>query len=277
MRAALAALALLAAAPADAADITATTTPDARPALMIEGPIIEGDQYRFDQVWAANPSVQAVILNSPGGLILPAIRIGETIRRGGLATVVMPGELCASACGDIWLAGIHRILPEGARVGFHGVYGNDAHTLTMTGAGNGLVGAYVARLGYSDSTVILATAERPESMVWITSHDLYNSAGLSFETLPSKELRVPEVWVDGELKASEVPRAPVNMPPQPALAKPLDLAGSTPEPMKRVDAIPSPLTQPARKAPPHIRLLAPQDYMRFSSDPPAIGASTPTE
>lgn len=272
MRAAIAALAIMATAPACAADITPTTTPDARPALLIKGPIIEGDQYRFDQVWAANPTVQAVILNSPGGLILPALHIGETIRRGGLATVVMPGEPCASACGDIWLAGIHRILPEGARVGFHGIYGNDGKTLTMTGAGNGLVGAYLARLGYSDSTVVLATADRPEGMAWITSHDLYNSAGLSFETLPPKELRVPEVWVDGELKASEVPRAPLNMPPLPTPAKPLDPAGAPQEAPTRAEVKPAP--KAVSMAPGHPRSTTQHDLMRFSSDPPASTAAT---
>ncbi|WP_237478364.1 hypothetical protein [Lichenibacterium dinghuense] len=270
MRATAAALAFLAAVwPAGAATITATVTPDNRPALLIEGPIVEGDQYQLDQVWAANPSVQVVILNSPGGLILPALRIGDTIRRGGLATVVMPGELCASACGDIWLAGIHRILPEGARVGFHGIYGNDGKTLTMTGAGNGLVGAYLARMGYSDSTVVLATAERPEGMAWITSHDTINSAGLSFETLPPKELRVREVRIDGELKASEVPRVSVNVPSD-RPTNPLDLAGGRPEPQKRAKVKPVPKAMPAW--PGYSRPMTQQDLMRFSSDPPSDAA-----
>lgn len=206
MRAAAVVLALVAAtAPAAAAEITATMTPDRRPALLVEGEISDGDQYKLDRVWASNPKTQAVILNSPGGLILPALRMGEAIRRGGLATVVMPGEICASACGDIWLAGIHRILPQGARVGFHGAYGRNGRALEMTGAGNGLVGAYVARLGYNDSTVLLATAERPEGMAWITSKDVLNSAGLSFETVPPKELRAATVWIDGREQASQVP------------------------------------------------------------------------
>jgi hypothetical protein len=90
MRAALAIAFALVAAPALAAEISAVETPDHRPALLIGGPIVEGDQYAFEKVWASHPNVQAVILNSPGGLILPALRMGETIRRGGLATVVMP-------------------------------------------------------------------------------------------------------------------------------------------------------------------------------------------
>lgn len=217
MRAALALALLAMAAPARAADISALKDATGRPVILIEGAIVEGDQYRLEKVWAAAPETEAVYLDSPGGLILPALHMGETIRRGGLATMVPRNATCASACGDIWLAGLHRILPEGARVGFHGAYGNNAGTLEMTGAGNGLVGAYVARLGYSDSTVLLATAERPEGMVWLTSRDQWNPAGLSFETTFPAQMRMPTVWIEGVERPSEVPRAPksVEIKPRP--------------------------------------------------------------
>jgi hypothetical protein len=85
----------------------------------------------------------------------------------------------------------------------------------MTGAGNGLVGAYLAKLGYQDGVIVMATAEQPGGMTWISSNDLVNSAGLSFETLPPKQLREAMTFFGWDSFPSKAPAAPKPLPKPP--------------------------------------------------------------
>ena len=66
---------------------------------------------------AANPQVVRVELTSGGGYMAAGARVGEMIRRRGLATRSV--QICASACTVIFVAGRERELASGARLGFH--------------------------------------------------------------------------------------------------------------------------------------------------------------
>jgi hypothetical protein len=70
-----------------------------------------------------------VRLNSPGGLVLEGMEVGRVIRDARLETLVVRGDICASACALAFLGGTRRYatgngvgrrLEFGAMLGFHG-------------------------------------------------------------------------------------------------------------------------------------------------------------
>ena len=185
MRSAIIAALLALSAPAAAAEFVPTKLPDGRPAIEMRGEITSGNDFDFLVALHDHPEIKTVVFDSPGGLIRPALQIGTYIHERGLSTAVLPSAVCASACAYIWLGADHRYLAHGAHLGFHGVYGDDGATLTMTGSGNGMVGAYMARLGYSDDVVALATMAKPAEMVWIDPDRPFGPLGLTFERLPT--------------------------------------------------------------------------------------------
>jgi hypothetical protein len=106
-------------------------------------------------------------LNSQGGRIADAINIGHMIRDRRFRTVV--GTACVSSCALIWLAGVERGAFDDSNIGFHSAYniveGNKAE---VSGGGNAVVGAYLAKLGFSYDTIYYFTKTTPESAEWFT-------------------------------------------------------------------------------------------------------------
>jgi hypothetical protein len=60
-----------------------------------------------------------VILNSPGGDIAAAMKIGRLIRKSPGRTMVEGTATCASACVLLFGAGISRIVFDGGKIGVH--------------------------------------------------------------------------------------------------------------------------------------------------------------
>jgi len=91
--------------------------------LRIEGDIEESDYMDFSEAISEinqnNYRVQfdSVVLNSRGGAIYSAIRIGTMIRGNHLSTLIQPNDNCISACALILQAGVCKIA-EGD-VGLH--------------------------------------------------------------------------------------------------------------------------------------------------------------
>ena len=101
---ALAALAALAATPAKAINVSRSGD-----AILLRGPIKPGDEFKFRNFLAANPGVKIVMLDSPGGFILPAREIARDIRKNRLDTGVDAGRaICNSACTGIFTGGVGR-------------------------------------------------------------------------------------------------------------------------------------------------------------------------
>ena len=85
--------------------------------LILEGPIEDGDFEKFrllvDNHNLDGDTINGVILNSPGGSVVPALEMGRYIRLKRIVTFAPlscpDGEcICASACALIWLGGISR-------------------------------------------------------------------------------------------------------------------------------------------------------------------------
>ena len=134
--------------------------------ILIKGEILKEDAKAFRNI-AIDLDRAIVILDSPGGLLEPALEIGKTIRLKGFATAVSDAE-CASACAIAWLAGEPRFLSKNAGVGFHAVYveTDDGKKLPAS-VGNALVGSYLNGLGLNDKIVTFVTTAGPDSIRWL--------------------------------------------------------------------------------------------------------------
>src|ERR687885_212503 len=86
------------------------------------------------------------------------------------AGAVLPGRpaggRCASACALAWLGGTPRVMVQGSAVGFHAAYTVEGGQAATSGAGNALIGAYLAGLGLRDRAIVYITMARPDQMTW---------------------------------------------------------------------------------------------------------------
>lgn len=87
--------------------------------ISIDGPIGFGLTARLDDALDSFDNVRVIHLNSDGGRLAEAYRLGERIRDRGLKTYVA-GE-CSSACVIAFASGTERLLGPKARVGLHEV------------------------------------------------------------------------------------------------------------------------------------------------------------
>ena len=89
----------------------------------LEGGIRAGDAERLiGLLSAADPTPETLILQSPGGSVQDALTLGRHIRAQGMATQMLAGEFCFSACPYLLAAGITRNISEDASVGVHQHY-----------------------------------------------------------------------------------------------------------------------------------------------------------
>ncbi|WP_338415714.1 hypothetical protein [uncultured Sphaerotilus sp.] len=66
--------------------------------------------------------VVRVILQSPGGEVMEAMRLGEILRRNAVEVWVLPGSACNSACVFVLSGGTSRVVSLGAKIGIHRPY-----------------------------------------------------------------------------------------------------------------------------------------------------------
>lgn len=87
-------------------------------ALIIEGTIEAGDAAKFSIV-ASELGPVIVYVNSDGGHLGEAMKIGRSIRNKEMAVMVATGSRCASACVFILAAGVSRIVEDTASIVIH--------------------------------------------------------------------------------------------------------------------------------------------------------------
>lgn len=187
-------------------------------AIVLFGEINSGDAAQFAQILlqSADTSHPVLFLNSPGGKVTEAIRIGEMIRQRGIYTAAVGGSVCASACSLIWMAGQARFIDHASRVGFHAAYTGEAADNHMDGAGNALIGSYLTRLGLSDRAIYFATSAPPDAINWLPTDG-------SIVEIPYKLIENP--FADAKpqpVAASQVESAPAR-PAKPVAATRIEL------------------------------------------------------
>jgi hypothetical protein len=113
-----------------------------------------------------DPAVRIVVFNSPGGDIEEAIRIGNAIKRHGVATGV--SAECDSACTYSFIAGRERILLPPARLGFHACH----KTVWFVDCRNDRYIAYLTANGVQEQFIRRALAVNPHDIWFPTPSEL---------------------------------------------------------------------------------------------------------
>lgn len=137
--------------------------------LVISGTIEKDDDIKFKNV-ASGISNAIVILDSPGGSLMPGMEIGRYVRSNGFVTAVPDKTLCASSCALIWVAGAKRFAETNSFIGFHAAYIYKNGVPVESGVANALVGSYLAKLGLSDNTIIFITNAPPEGIARLDAY-----------------------------------------------------------------------------------------------------------
>jgi hypothetical protein len=101
-------------------------------AIVFDGRIDAGSAARFLQL-LDQPGVDRVVLNSPGGLVAPALDMAQAIHARGLA-VEVPATCLSSCANYVFPAGRRKLLGRPDAVGWHG---NMAHVLWLQQTGQG--------------------------------------------------------------------------------------------------------------------------------------------
>jgi hypothetical protein len=153
--------------------------------ILLKGEILKGDDRVFKKI-AFDTDRAIVILDSPGGLLMPALEIGKAIRLKGFATAVTDAT-CTSSCAIIWLAGESRLLSKKASVGFHAAYAEEADGKKLPiGVGNALIGSFLNSLGLNDNVIAFVTTASPDSISWLNKSRA-ESLGLAVDLLDNKK------------------------------------------------------------------------------------------
>ncbi|WP_417307432.1 ATP-dependent Clp protease proteolytic subunit [Devosia sp.] len=91
--------------------------------LALEGSIDPDSFERVAaEVTARGEYVERVSLNSPGGVVDQALKIGALLRERGFTTEVAAGALCASSCPLVLAGGVERLASPEAAIGVHQIY-----------------------------------------------------------------------------------------------------------------------------------------------------------
>lgn len=76
---------------------------------LLYGEILPGDTQKVARFFIKNPGVKFLVLDSRGGDVIEAIRIGELVWALRISVEVADRGLCASSCFFIWMNGAYRV------------------------------------------------------------------------------------------------------------------------------------------------------------------------
>jgi len=168
--------------------------------VQATGEITSDTSREFEAFASKQLAADIVRLNSPGGSLVGGIALGELFRSRGICTEVgssaprdpgvadrSPG-VCASACAYAFLGGVERSLDEGAKLGFHRFYqenalerpsaklftGQDLGDAQIITAGLTL---YTLKMGVDASLIALAASAGPNEMHWISREEAQKLRG----------------------------------------------------------------------------------------------------
>ena len=204
---------LLAPSAVAAAEIDHDVNENGSALIVIMGEITAGDDTKFRELSVKFPDAM-VALDSSGGALAPALEIGRQIRLRGYITAVLDGDLCASSCALIWLAGAPRILQGNARLGFHASYRDEGGRFVETGLGNAMIGHYLSQLNLSERAVVFATQASPYEINWLNDANR-NSSGIDYRSMPALGPAGRALPIQDKTQKLPRPPAPVYVPPAP--------------------------------------------------------------
>ena len=145
----------------------------------LEGGIRAGDAERLaDLMDQADPAPETLILQSPGGSVQDALALGRHIRASGIATEMLSGEFCFSACPYLLAAGVRRDIAPDASVGAHQHYFGENTFLPAAFAvediqrGQGEVMTYLDEMGINPLVMQHALSTPPDQIYVLLPEEL---------------------------------------------------------------------------------------------------------
>jgi hypothetical protein len=150
-------------------------------AILLNGDIVDGDAARLFVAYEAGrrsgPAPIILVLNSPGGDVLPGAKVAEVTRTLGLSTVVAYDDNCSSICMLVFAAGVKRFYdPNHSTLGVHSVMSYTADLQGTEDDGAMAATTWLARsmkyYGASDTVVAKLVMTPGSDMAWLTIDDL---------------------------------------------------------------------------------------------------------
>lgn len=158
--------------------------------LLIEGQIEPGLTDRLQAMTEQGIDGGIVYLNSPGGALGEAVRLGRFIREKGWDTSVGGGDgiprqadgtfdffgtegpapaTCESACAYVFMGGTRRALPETSRLGLHQFYAPGQQIGgEVAQKFSGELVSYMVEMGVDARIFTLASAQESQGMYYVT-------------------------------------------------------------------------------------------------------------
>lgn len=91
--------------------------------LVLRGPIVAGDYEKLMKYVSVNGLYDTLenplLLDSPGGSVLEAMKIADFVQRSFMYTIVPSGANCFSSCFILWSSGARRFLAKEGVLGVH--------------------------------------------------------------------------------------------------------------------------------------------------------------
>ncbi|HEY9102836.1 hypothetical protein, partial [Chitinimonas sp.] len=165
--------------------------------LELAGGIAFGTARQFRTYLDEHPQIALIHLNSSGGRISEAIRIGDVIRERHINTYT--SNTCVSACALAFLGGTYRYVGAKGRLGFHSAYVNLSNPVA-TFAGNQQQAEQLRRVGAPEEFIRHATSVAPTDM-WFPTRDELLSSGVVSEIVSGKEFALSGVDAEGRSEA----------------------------------------------------------------------------
>jgi hypothetical protein len=133
-------------------------------ALVMTGIIGRGSYRQFRRA-VARSEPDVIVLSGPGGILGEALRIADEVRRRGIATMVGPDSICASACAIVFLSGQTKFMGAGARVGLHAAsFANGRADPEATD----IMASYLRGVGVPRNVLRRMAATSPSDIRWLT-------------------------------------------------------------------------------------------------------------
>jgi len=138
--------------------------------VTMQGKIVPGDAAKFSGFLQTLPAtVSAIAMDSGGGVIDEAVRMGELIAKSNVATLLPDNATCASACFWLFAAGQHRLMVSSAQLGVHGAkdeQGREAPDSTVNAV------RFAKELGIPNSIIVDMVTTPPGQIAWLTPREL---------------------------------------------------------------------------------------------------------
>ncbi|MHA6325399.1 COG3904 family protein [Roseivivax sp. CAU 1753] len=152
----------------------------------LEGGIEPGDAERIrNRLAEVLPTPRTLVLQSPGGSVRDALDLGRHLRAEGIATEMLAGEYCYSACPYLFAGGAERTLEDGASLGVHQHYFGQSTLLPAFVAvediqrGQGEVMTYLDDMGIDPLVMQHALSTPPDEIYVLLPEEI---ARYRFET-----------------------------------------------------------------------------------------------